>query len=93
MREWSLAAQHGLLSHLASMHEQQETAAPVKLWRVRKPDRTLVCLAVYLTHGVDVRLMEGEDFRRTQLCKDALEVEVLSHKWRTALIDVGWSAS
>src|SRR5688572_10804096 len=85
MREWSVAAQHGLLLHLSSMHEQRETGEPVELWQVRKHDRTLVCLAVYLTHGVDVRLMEGVDFRRTQLCKDAPEVEALSHKWRTAL--------
>ena len=35
--------------------------------------------------------MEGEDFRRTQLCKDALEVEALTHKWRTALVGVGWT--
>src|SRR5688500_5426020 len=28
LREWSFAAQHGLLLHLASMHEQGETADP-----------------------------------------------------------------
>jgi hypothetical protein len=36
MREWSIAAQHGLLLHLAAMHEQGETAEPFALWQVRK---------------------------------------------------------
>ena len=67
MREWSIAAQHGLLLHRASMHDQHETAEPFELWQVRKGDRQLRCLAVYLPSGVDLRLFEGADFRRTQL--------------------------
>ena len=93
MREWSVAAQHGLLLHLTSMIEQKESAARVELWSVRKGDLQLTCVAVYLPTGIDLRLFEGTDFRRKQLCKDALEVEALSHKWRSALLDVGWTES
>jgi hypothetical protein len=92
MREWSVAAQHGLLTHLASMEEQTPRAAPCALWHVRKHERRLTCLAVYLPTGIDLRLLEGEDFRRTQLCRDAPEAHALADSWRTALIDVGWTA-
>src|SRR5688500_2058446 len=44
LREWSIAAQHGLLLHLASMHDQHETAEPFALWQVRKGDRELRCV-------------------------------------------------
>ncbi len=73
------------------MLEQKETAARVELWRVRKGDRQLHLVAVYLPNGIDARLMEGADFRRTQLCPDALAVEALSHLWREALTARGWT--
>jgi hypothetical protein len=44
-----------------------------------------------LPSGIDVRLLEGEDFRRTQLCKIAPEVEKLSDGWLKALVEVGWT--
>ena len=36
LREWSAAAQHGLLLHLASMFDQKESAAPFHMWSVHK---------------------------------------------------------
>jgi hypothetical protein len=93
MREWSVAAQHNLLIHLASMVEQKQTASRVELWTAQKDDRHLRCVAVYLPTGIDVRLMEGEKFRRTQLCKDAPETRTLSTTWRAALRNVGWTAT
>ena len=59
MREWSIAAQHGLLLYLASMHDQHESAEPFNLWHVRKGERQLRCVAVYLPSGFDLRLFEG----------------------------------
>lgn len=91
MREWSVAAQHAVLIHLASMVDQKAHAEPVELWRVRKGERELRCVVHYLPSGIDMRLMEGDGFRRTQLCKLALEVERLSDNWRNALLKVGWS--
>jgi hypothetical protein len=93
MREWSLAAQHALLDHLASMIDQKAQADPVELWRVRKGERELRCVVHDLPSGIDVRLLEGVDFRRTQLCKIAPEVEKLSAEWLTALVEVDWNRS
>ena len=61
------------------------------LSRPRKGERELRCLAVYLPSGIDVRLFEGADFRRTQLVRDSREVEALADKWRTALAERGWN--
>lgn len=36
-------------------------------------------------------LFEGDDFRRTQLVRDSVEVEVLSEKWQKALLERGWT--
>ena len=55
-----------------------------------KGERELRCIAVYLPTGIDVRLMEGADFRRTQLVRDAPEGEQLSQTWRAALVERGW---
>ena len=60
-------------------------AREVELWRVAKDGRELRCLAVYMTTGIDLRLMEGEDFRRTQLLKDGPAVEAKAEEWRGKL--------
>ena len=72
------------------MVEQKASAEPIELWRVRKGDRDLRCVVHYLPTGIDVRLLEGDDFRRTQLVRDAPETEKLSQGWRAALIERGW---
>jgi hypothetical protein len=36
-----------------------------------------VSVAVHLSGGIDVRLLEGDGFRRTQLCKLGPEVQDL----------------
>jgi len=40
--------------------------------------------------GIDLRLMEGEDFRRTQLLNDGPAVEAKAEKWRAKLLAAGW---
>jgi hypothetical protein len=91
MREWSPAGQHALLLHLASRHDLKARGEPVELWTVSKSDRQLRCIAVYLPSGIDVRLMEGDNFRRTQLCRDAPAVQALSAEWRLALLARDWA--
>jgi hypothetical protein len=90
MRQWTAAGQHMLLLHLASMLEQQAGAEPVDLWSVKKGDRELRCVAHYLPNGIDLRLMEGTDFRRTQLVRDAPAVNALADNWKIALEARGW---
>ena len=62
----------------------------VELWRVRKDSRELRCLAVYMPTGIDVLLMEGEDFRRTELLKDGPAVEARAADWHRKLREHGW---
>lgn len=52
-----------------------------------------MCVAVYLPTGIDVRLMEGDHFRRTRLARDAREADTVSDEWLAALIGRGWQAS
>ena len=92
MRAWSLDAQLAMLKWLTDVTDEHPNPTnQIELWRVRKGERELRCEAHYLPVGIDVRIMEGNDFRRTQLVRDALETEALSHKWRTALIGRGWA--
>jgi len=44
----------------------------------------------YLASGIDLRLMEGDGFRRTQLCHAAPAVQALSDEWRAALLARDW---
>ena len=92
MREWNLAAQIGLLGWLNDvLRETPDPTNEIELWRVRKGERELRCVAVYLPSGIDVRLFEGDDFRRTQLVRDSPEVETLTNKWEKALLERGWT--
>jgi hypothetical protein len=63
----------------------------IELWRVVKDGRELRCIALYLPTGIDLRLIEGEDFRRTQLLKDGPSVEAKAEEWRMKLREKGWS--
>ena len=67
----------------------QPVASEVELWQAQKDGRTLRCIAVYVPLGIDL-LMEGADFRRTQLAKTAPEADVISNAWRRKLLEVGW---
>jgi hypothetical protein len=92
MRDWSTAAQHALLKWLADALSQQhhQPATDETLWTVEKGHRRLTCLAVYLPIGVDLRLMEGAEFRRTELFQDAPHLNAKAAEWLTALRARGW---
>ena len=48
---------------------------------------------VYLSIGVDLRLMEADDFRRTELIKQPELVEARASEWKSALLETAWSIS
>ncbi len=61
-----------------------------ELWAVTKGERKLRCVALYLPNGIGLRLMEADDFRRTELRKDGDLAEVRSMGWKQALEERGW---
>jgi len=92
MREYNATTQAALLDHLASVYRDQPSPTrETELWRVRKGDRDLSCVAVYLPSGIDLRLMEGADFRRTVLVKDAAALPAQAEEWLTALQAHEWN--
>jgi hypothetical protein len=91
MREWSPAAKQGILGWLESItKEKPEAAKEVELWRMTKDTRQLRCVVRYMPSGLDLRLMLGDEFRTTELDKDAPSVEARADEWRTALLERGW---
>jgi hypothetical protein len=93
MCEWTPAAQDAFLKWLRDITDEVPAVRDVELWRVQKASRELRCVAVYLPTGIDLRLMEGQDFRRTQLVKDAPEADAKSQAWREALIERAWTVT
>lgn len=79
-----------LLDHLAA-YADEPTTAEAELWRVRKNARELRCVAGLLPTGIDLRLLERDDFRRTRLCADVPTLQQRADEWLRALIDRGWS--
>ena len=69
MREWSPAAKQGILGWLESVTKEKPEAATreVELWRVTKDTRELRCIVRYMPSGLDLRLMQGDEFRSTEL--------------------------
>ena len=75
-----------LVRHLASLESLGSGPASRELWRAEKSGRHLVCRAVYLPHGIDLRLLEDDDIRRTVLLKDGPSAEATARAWRDALL-------
>jgi hypothetical protein len=71
MREWSPAAQEGMLNWLETVTKEKPAVTEVELWTVTKGTRTLRCIAPYLPIGIDLRLMQGPDFHRTEVHRNA----------------------
>ena len=90
MKQWSPAAQEGTLKWLESATKEKPAVTELELWTVTKGTRTLRCVARYLPLGIDLRLMESDDFRRTELQKDADLAEIRSMEWRQALEERRW---
>jgi hypothetical protein len=86
-----LPSQRAMLLSFSNVVYRSPALLEVELWRVTKDGRELRCIAVYMPTGIDLRLIEGEDFRRTQLLKDGPAVEARAEEWRSKLSDTGWS--
>lgn len=91
MREYTPAAKAAILRHLAKAESLRRGEKQVELWRLRKGERELICVAVYLPHGVDVRALEGGDLRKTELVSDGPHAEALAEEWSRKARATGWS--
>jgi hypothetical protein len=90
MREWLPAAQTGTLKWLETVTEEKPAVQEVEMWTVSKDTRTLRCVARYIPIGIDLRLMQGDDFHRTELHRDADAANAKAAEWKTALMERGW---
>jgi len=92
MREITdLPSQRALLGSLANIVYHRPHEPELELWRATKDGTQLRCVAVYLPTGIDLRLLDTNGFRRTQLLKDGPAVEGLAEEWRRKLAERGWS--
>lgn len=90
IRDWSATTRRAMLAVLDEGVKARKSAKEVELWRMHKGERELRCVAVYLATGVDLRLLEAGDLRRTELFLDGLSLQGRSRAWRQALANSGW---
>ena len=90
MRQYTPAARAALLGHLSKAEQQRPGQREVELWVMHKDERVLTCVARYLPHGVDVRLIEAEEVCRTQLTPDGPHAEGVAADWQSASEHLGW---
>jgi hypothetical protein len=91
MRDWSEATQEAAISWLAKVTAQVPPAREVELWRLMKGKRELRCLVRYVPAGLDLRLIQGDEFRRTELHRDAEAANAKATEWKAALTERGWA--
>ena len=90
IREWNPATRRAMLAGLDQGLRERHAAKETALWRVRKGERELQCLAVYLITGIDLRLLERGEIRRTELFAWAHVLTARARTWRQALERSGW---
>jgi hypothetical protein len=84
------AAARAILDRLAALTGTRGSMREVALWTVRKGSRELRCVAIYQPNGIDLRLLEGADFRRTALYADPAALTPGAAEWLRRLVQRGW---
>lgn len=92
IREWNPATRRAMLAGLDQGLRERHAAKQTELWRVRKGECALQCVAVYLITGIDLRLLEGGEIRRTELFEWAHFLKARAQRWREMLVKSGWRA-
>src|SRR5262249_12319313 len=82
MRDYNDATQRATLAYLHQMLQQQPLARQEPLWAVKKGNRVLRCVVVYLPSGADLRLLERGEFRRTMLFRSGDELSQRQEEWK-----------
>ncbi len=92
LREWNSTTQIALLNWLNDVViEQSNRTCEVEQWRVRKGDRELTCVSVYLPVGIDMRLLEGRRLQAHAAGPRRAGGRGVSTDWRTKLLEQGWT--
>jgi hypothetical protein len=85
-----LPSQQALLGSMANIAYTRPAERGVELWLVTRDGNELRCVAVYLPTGIDLRLLDADGFRRTQLLRFAQAVEARAQEWHERLAERGW---
>jgi hypothetical protein len=91
IREWNPATRRAMLAVLDQALKERHAARTTELWRMRKGERELTCVAVYTAVGLDLRLLEAGEMLRTELCRDSPSLRGRAEDWRVALQRTGWA--
>lgn len=84
------ATARAMLEGLAALTAAKVSVREVALWTVRKGSRELRCVAIHQPNGIDLRLLEGADFRRTALCAEPATLSAGAADWLRKLLQRGW---
>lgn len=90
IREWNRATRLAMLAGLDQGLRERHASREVVLWTVRKRERQLTCVAVYLPTGIDLRLMECGEMRRTELFSWGHVLLGRARRWQAVLAESGW---
>jgi hypothetical protein len=90
IRGWNSTTRRAMLAVLDQALKEQHADKQVELWRMRKGEREVTCVAVYTAVGLDLQLREGGAMLRTHFCRDAPTLLARARQWQKALRTAGW---
>jgi hypothetical protein len=90
IRGCSPATRKAMLAVLDQALKEKHADTEVELWRMRNGERDVVCLAVYTVTGLDLRLLEGRQMLRTELCDNGPALLATARQWQKMMRTAGW---
>jgi hypothetical protein len=92
LRTLTPVEQSALLARLTRGLRARPSAEAKELRILTRNGRSVRCVAICVGTGIDLRLLDGDDFARTQLCADIGRAQVKADEWWRQLQSAGWSA-
>jgi hypothetical protein len=90
IRQWNAVTRRAMLVGLDVALKANHPDKQVELWQMRQGERARTCVAVYTIVGLDLRLLEGGEMLRTQLCQNAPTLLATARQWEKTLRAAGW---
>ena len=91
IRDWNPFRRAAKLAMLTTAPRDEPLDAFKELWRLRSGDRQVRCIAVYVSNGVDLRLLQGGVKLRAELFVDVPLLRIRSKQWRESFEAEGGS--